>query len=138
MADRETHEYDCLKQIGDKCTAVHRIMDGAFARFRHRHRFKYHHWEGIKEVARLAETVYNMDYDLAYEGAVKHVALDFYTNYQLPIPHKKDYIGGEGDWPVGKDWDHLCPWVTHGCDKVFGLDKETIEEVKRLLEDIDK
>lgn len=133
MADRKTHEYDCLEHIGDKCTAVHKLIDRYFAQYFHRHRFKLHHWEGIKATAKMAEAYYNMDYDLAYEGGVYHVKLDFYTGYQLPIPKAEDYIGGEGDWPVGKDWNMMCPWSTLGCDKTFEIDAKTVEEIKKEL-----
>ena len=136
MADRKTHEYDTLKRLGDNCAAVHKMIDHMFAQFFHRHRFVYHHKEGIIQVAKLVAYANNMDYDLARMAAECHVRLDFCVGGQLPIPEQKDYIGGEGDWPVTEPWSvGGAPWDTDLCDKQFRITQEKIDEVHRRLKE---
>ena len=139
MADRKTHEYDTEKKLGVKGTEVHKMMDSMFRQFFHRHRFVYHHREGIEMVAKRVAYANNMDYDLAKMVAECHVRLDFDVGYQLPIPSKYDYIGGEGDWPTTSEYTVPgCPWDTDVCDKNFRVTKEIIDEVHRRLEDVEE
>ena len=111
-------------------------MDSMFAQFFHRHRFIYHHVEGIEQVARLVSYANNMDHELAKMAAECHVRLDFHIGYQLPIPSKYDYIGGEGDWPTTFAYKGLCPWDTKFTDKHFNVDQKIIDEVYRRLENV--
>ena len=137
MADRKTHEYDTEKRLGVKATAVHAMMDSMFRQFFHRHRFIYHHKEGIEFIAKHVAYANNMDYHLAKMAAECHVRLDFHIGYQLPIPDKYDYIGGEGDWPTLDPWKGLCPWDTKFTDKNFNIPQSIIDEIHRRLEDVE-
>jgi len=135
MASRKDHEYDTEKRLGTKATDIHKAMDHMFAQFYHRHRFVYHHKEGIIEIAKRVAYANNMDYDLAVMAAECHVRLDFHLGWQLSIPCKDDYLCGDGDWPTIGEWKGLCPWSTSLSDKHFGVTQEIIDEVHRRLND---
>jgi len=118
MIDLKTHEYLCKKEFGDKCTKVHKFLDQKFAKYGARHRHFYHHWEGIRECAKIVHANYGLDYDLAYEAAIHHVKEDFnIQGHQLSIPHKEDYKS----------------WNTKATDKDMNISEEKINEVKEKL-----
>lgn len=135
MIDLKTHEYLCKKEFGDKCTKVHKFLDQKFAKYGARHRHFYHHWEGIRECAKIVHANYGLDYDLAYEAAIHHVKEDFnIQGHQLSIPHKEDYKSGDGSWPVGDDWNQsFKSWNTKATDKDMSISEEKINEVKEKL-----
>jgi hypothetical protein len=113
MADRKTHEEITLKKFGIKGTEVHKWMDKFFWKLGPYHRYINHHIEGAKECAVKMVELYGGDEDKWFEIAMLHLDIDFQIPFgALPIPHKEDYEGGEGDWPNKEPWIGNCPWKT--------------------------
>ncbi len=135
MAKYIDHCYDTKKKLGEECGHIHRYMDQYFKRYGVRHRHKLHHWEGIEKCARFTEATHGGEYIHWYQAAKFHVQMDFEVGSGLLIPHIKDYIGGDGDWPAGPAWNN-APWDVSVCDKNMLITEEIVAEVKKELRGI--
>lgn len=139
MPDRKTHEYITKEILGKKCTPIHGKLDSLFSRYGARHRYMYHHKQGIKQVVNWVTSYNRMDYDIAIVSAYLHVTADFQINtVQFPIPNEWDYIGGEGDWPTSKPWKGQKDWSVKATDKELGIKDENIKKVKEDLKKLEE
>lgn len=95
MSTFTEHCEQCEKEFGESFHYVHRWLDEFFIIKGPTHRKIRHHWEGIEEV-RIKWG------DKAAKAAELHLKEDMYS---LPIPHETDYIGSDGSWPIGQEWN---------------------------------
>jgi DNA-binding GntR family transcriptional regulator len=72
--------------FGEEFQDVHLWLDAFFRAYGPKHRQFRHHKEGIEEVRAKWG-------DRAAEAAELHITMDLFN---LPIPSKSDYIGGDG------------------------------------------
>lgn len=87
---------DVSKRLfGEEFKEVHIWLDEFFILKGPAHRQIRHHREGVEEVRAKWG-------DRAAVAAALHVSMDLFN---CPIPSKIDYIGGDGCWPVGRDWN---------------------------------
>ena len=81
--------------LGEEFREVHLWLDEFFKLKGPAHRQMRHHKEGIEEIRAKWG-------DKAAEAAELHISMDFFNG---PIPSRIDYIGGNGCWPVGIEWN---------------------------------
>jgi len=92
----QEHCNECNKLMGKDYREVHAWLDEFFMTKGPFHRKIRHHIEGIEEVRKIWG-------DDAAKAAELHIKSDMFG---LPVPHQTDYIGGDGSWPVGDNWNN--------------------------------